>query len=152
MQIARHSATSAYNQVGVETGVSFASPHQLILLLYEGALIAIADAKLHMRNKEVARKGEAISKAISIIQDGLILSLDEQKGEEIAKNLKALYEYVCNRLALANAKNQTETLDEVAKLLLDLKGAWESIGKTTAPVQPEPTHLQQRAAVSYGKV
>lgn len=153
MQVANRSAINAYSQVEVETGVNFASPHQLILLLYDGSLTAIAEAKLHILNKEIAAKGASISKAISIIEQGLKASIDDHAGDSIAQNLKALYEYMGKRLLLANLNNSPEILDEVARLLLELKGAWEAIGKTTIPaVQPEPTHLQQRAAISYGKV
>ncbi|MEW6313219.1 MAG: flagellar export chaperone FliS [Pseudomonadota bacterium] len=151
MQVASRTVINAYSQVGIETGVNFASPHQLVLLLFDGALSAIANAKLHMSRKEIAAKGEAISKAISIIDAGLKASLDDHAGDQIAQNLKALYEYMGKRLLWANMKNSADALDEVTGLLLELKGAWEAIGKQNAP-QPEPTNLQNRVASSYGRI
>jgi flagellar protein FliS len=154
MNAMSRNALNAYSQVGVETGVAAASPHKLIAMLYEGALLSIASAKVHMQRKEVAKKGEAISKAIAIIDEGLKASLDEKVGGDLAQNLKALYSYMCQRLLVANLKNETEPLEEVAHLLVDLKGAWDAIGKqqeTAAVPQQQPEQAPNRASLSYGK-
>jgi len=121
------SGANAYAKVGVETGVVAASPHKLIVMLFEGAMVAVASAVQHMQAGEVAKKGEAISKAISIIDNGLRASLDKKVGGEIALNLDALYEYMSRRLVIANLKNQPQVLDEVYQLLKGLKDAWEAI-------------------------
>lgn len=145
-------ALNAYAQVGIETGIASASPHKLIAMLYDGALVAIATAKGHMERNEIAPKGEAISKAIAIINEGLIASLDEKAGGVLAQNLKALYEYMSNRLVLANLKNDTEVLDEVSSLLDGLKGAWEQIGQPPQAVALpliEPA-VPGRSSISYG--
>ena len=123
-------AAKAYARVGIETGVTTADPHKLILMLYEGALLSIAKAKVHMQRKEICAKGEAISQAISIIDQGLKASLDVKVGGKMAEKLYALYEYMCRRLLLANMKNQPEILDEVANLLRELNNAWCLIGKS----------------------
>lgn len=155
MNTMNRNALNAYSKVGVETGVFSASPHKLISMLFEGAQIAIAMAKVHMQRHEVGPKGVAISKAIAIIDEGLKLSLDEKAGGELAQNLKALYEYMCNRLLLANLKNEIEPLDEVARLLLELKGAWDAIGMQQAVAAPDmavPAEpVPNRASFSYGK-
>jgi flagellar protein FliS len=149
-------AANAYSQVGVESSMADANPHKLILMLFDGAIRAVAKARLAMTKGEIASKCEAISKAIAIIQEGLQLSLDIKAGGELAENLNALYEYMIHRLVLANLKNQVETLDEVGKLLVDLKNAWSAI----APKQVQPRRVdavpdnpppQRNAAVSYGK-
>lgn len=134
------SGANAYAKVGVETGVAAASPHQLIVMLFDGALTAISNAASQMKSSDIAGKGQSISKAISIIDNGLRASLDKTAGGDIADNLDALYEYMSNRLLLANLKNQPEILDEVHGLLKDLKQAWESIGSTPA-VANEPAPL-----------
>lgn len=126
-----HNPTAAYNKVGIETGVETADPHKLILMLFEGAMLSIAAASVHMRRNEahdIARKGEAISKAINIISNGLKASLDMDAGGDLAVKLAALYDYMCNRLLHANVHNQPAALDEVSHLLAELKGAWEQIG------------------------
>lgn len=124
---ARH-ALNAYSRVGTEIGVMAANPHKLVLMLFEGAQLAIAEAKLHMLRNETAAKGGAISKAIMIIDHGLKASLDVEAGGEMAEKLFALYEYMTNRLLIANLRNETKVLDEVTRLLAELHGAWEAIG------------------------
>lgn len=155
MNAMSRNALSAYSQVSVETGVVAANPHKLIAMLYEGALLSIASAKVHMQRKEIAEKGESISKAIAIIDEGLKASLDEKVGGDLALNLKALYSYMCQRLLVANLKNETEPLDEVARLLAELKMAWDAIGKQQEPATQAQSQSEQapnRAALSYGKV
>jgi len=130
--IARN-ALSAYSQVDMEVNVAVASPYKLILLLFDGALKAISVAKFNMQSTKVAgiaAKGEAISKAIAIIDEGLKLSLDVKAGGEMAENLNALYEYMCHRLLQANLKNDVGALDEVTKLLSEIRGAWAAIEKS----------------------
>lgn len=115
-----------YRKVGVQTSVEAADPHRLIQMLMEGALEKIAKAKQFMAHRSVAEKGRHISWAISII-DGLRLSLDKEKGGEIAQNLDALYDYMTRRLVAANADNNPGYLDEVASLLQEIKVGWDAI-------------------------
>ena len=131
----------AYAIVGLETGIASASPHKLIVMLYDGALVALLSAKTNIAANNIAAKGLAISKAISIIDNGLRASLDKNAGGEIAANLDALYDYMSRRLLHANLKNDVQILDEVHGLLADLRGAWVEIGdkvgqpQAAAPVQ-----------------
>ena len=122
------SGVSAYASVGVETGVLAASPHKLIVMLFEGAMLAVSTAARQMKAGDIAGKGKSISKAIAIIENGLRASLDRKTGGEIAANLDALYEYMGNRLVVANLENKVEILEEVNRLLGELKGAWDAIG------------------------
>ncbi|MGE5523032.1 MAG: flagellar export chaperone FliS [Rhodospirillaceae bacterium] len=127
MSFASQYAVKAYAKVEVETGVATADPHELVLMLYEGAMTAIINAERHMASGEVAGKGESISKAIMIIDDGLAASLDVAAGGAIAENLRALYAYMSQRLLAASVSNDPAPLQEVRKLLGELKGAWASI-------------------------
>lgn len=115
-----------YRKVGTQSEVEFADPHRLIQMLMEGALEKIGKAKTFMEQREIAEKGRHISWAISII-DGLRLSLDKEKGGDIAHNLDALYDYMTRRLVIANAENNTEYLNEVAGLLREIKSGWDGI-------------------------
>lgn len=121
-------AANAYAQVSLETGVSDADPHRLILMLFDGALFSIATASAAIERNDIPGKGQAISKAIEIINDGLKISLDYEAGGELAERLGALYDYMTSRLLYANIHSSRPTLDEVGGLLRDIKGAWESIG------------------------
>ena len=123
---------NAYAKVDMETGVLAASPQKLIIMLFDGAKLAIDRAFLHIQNNETAAKGRAISHAISIINDGLRASLNKKVGGEIALSLDALYEYMCNRLLEANLKNDLGVLTEIKGLLEELRGAWLIIDDTRA--------------------
>ncbi len=128
----RQNGVNAYAKVGIETGVTSASPHKLIVMLFDGALVSVATAILQMKAGNIPAKGAAISKAIMIIDSGLRASLDKKVGGEIAEGLDALYEYMAARLLQANLKNQVDILEEVHRLLSDLRGAWNAIGDSPA--------------------
>ena len=123
-----HNPKAAYHKVGIVTGIDSADPHKLVLMLFEGAMLAVSGASLHMQRNEIAKKGESVSKAINIIANGLKASLDTQAGGELAERLAALYDYMCARLLHANLNNQPAVRDEVSHLLAELKGAWAQIG------------------------
>ena len=128
----RNNPISAYQSTGVETGVASADPHKLILMLFEGAQLALAKARLHMQDNETEAKGVMISKAILIIDTGLKASIDRKEDNEIANNLYKLYDYMTHRLLVANLKNDQAILNEVSKLLSELYEAWEAIGENRA--------------------
>ncbi len=130
-------AISAYQKVGVDAAVEVADPHRLILLLFSGAQAAIGKARAAMQLSQVAAKGEAISKAIDIISNGLKASLDLEKGGDIAPRLDALYDYMVFRLLNANMKNDLKALEEVSGLLEEIHSAWRDI---------PPSEQQQVAA------
>jgi flagellar protein FliS len=120
-------AISAYQKVGVDAAIEVADPHRLILLLFSGAQAAIGNARAAMQQQQIAARGEAISKAIDIIRNGLKVSLDREKGGEIAERLDALYDYLVLRLLKANLNNDLAALAEVADLLEEIHGAWREI-------------------------
>lgn len=127
-----YNAARQYVTVGTEASVAEADPHRLIQLLLEGSIVRIMAAKDHLQHGEIARKGECIGQAMSII-DGLRASLNTEAGGEIARNLDNLYEYMSHRLLEANLKNDAVCLDEVTRLLGEIKGAWASIAPSQTP-------------------
>lgn len=118
---------NAYAKVEVETGVTSADPHKLVLMLFDGAVLAISTAAGAMQRGDVATRGQSTSKAIEIITNGLKASLDVDAGGELAERLSALYDYMCERLLYANLHNNRAALDEVAGLLEGLREAWQGI-------------------------
>lgn len=128
---------NAYAKVGLETGVGAASPHKLIVMLYDGALVSILGGIANMKAGNIAAKGAAISKAINIVDNGLRAALDKKVGGEIAENLDALYEYISARLLKANLDNDPAILEEAHALLSDLRDAWNAIAPQGAqPAAP----------------
>lgn len=121
----------AYARVGIESGVMSASPHKLIVMLFDGAIGFIRAARLHMQAGQVAAKGEAISKAIDVV-GGLSSALDHERGGELAGRLESLYDYVSDLLLKANLENSVVRLDEAERLLADIASAWREIGATAA--------------------
>lgn len=126
----------AYSQAGVEARVASADPHQLILMLYDGALMAIATASHQIEIGDVAGKGQSISRAIDIIGNGLKISLDMEAGGELSQRMYSLYEYMCTRLLHANSQNDRSALTEVSVLLGELRSAWEEIRQKLAQGAP----------------
>ena len=140
------SGVSAYANVGLETGVVAASPHKLIVMLFDGAITAVRKASDQMAAGDVPGKGTSISKAMTIIDSGLRSSLNKEAGGEIAANLDALYEYMGQTLLQANLQNKRELLAEVQGLLQDLRSSWEAIGAdATSRAAPAPAPRPQAA-------
>ena len=138
-----HNAARAYAQIGIETGVAAASPHGMIMMLYDGAILAIAEAKSHLAAQRIPNKGQAISRAISIIDEGLRASLDLRRGGKIASDLEQLYDYMNRRLLFASLRNDAAGLTEVSGLLRELREAWADIAHT---VESQSALTQQVAA------
>ena len=135
----KQSGVNAYAKVGIETGVTSASPHALIVMLFDGALVSVRSAIMYMKAGNIPEKGKAISHAILIIDSGLRAALDKKAGGEIAEGLDSLYEYMGARLLQANLKNQVELLEEVQRLLGELRAAWSAIGNSPAVQNGTPT-------------
>lgn len=120
------SAMKQYQQVSIQSGIMDASPHRLVQMLMEGFLERIAFAKGNIDRNEIAKKGENISRAITIV-NGLQSSLNKEAGGEIAENLNNLYDYMSLRLVLANSNNDISMLDEVSRLMLEIKSGWDNM-------------------------
>lgn len=143
----RQTGVNAYAKIGMETGVLAASPHKLIVMLFDGALTALNDAAAGIKNSDIGQKGKSLSKAIMIIDSGLRAALDKKAGGDIAEGLDALYEYMSGRLLTANLKNDPAILEEVQRLLMELRDAWNQIGDGPARAPAAaPTNLSKYAS------
>lgn len=127
-------SANAYSKIGLETGVTSADPHKLIMMLFDGAMLALTDAKRSMEEKRIPDKCKQIDQALNIIDSGLRASLDTQAGGELAERLDALYGYMSHRLVVANLKNDPAILQEVAGLLNEIRTAWAEIATDPAVV------------------
>ncbi|MCM2558066.1 flagellar export chaperone FliS [Alcaligenes faecalis] len=126
----------AYAQVGLETEVLSASPEHLITLLFNGARTAMLQARLHMEQGNIAGRGQSLSKAIDIVDSGLKMAVDTEKGGELARNLVATYDLILHNLMLANLRNDAEKLTLAERLLTDIADAWRSNVDTQRAKQP----------------
>lgn len=119
-------ALQQYKKIGTTNTVEESSPHRLIQMMMEHALSRIHFARGYMERDEVAKKGEYIGDAISVI-NGLQVSLNHKANKRISENFDALYAYMMRRLLQANIDNDPAILDEVAGLMRELKEAWDAI-------------------------
>lgn len=127
-------AINQYKNTG-NSSIAYADPHQLILQLMSGALDRIAQAKGAIQQQDVKMRGESTSKAIGII-DGLIACLDHDQKGDLADNLQALYEYMNFRLLEANVQLDTTKLDEVTRLMSEIRSAWVQIPEEAKKIHP----------------
>lgn len=127
----------AYARIGIESSVLSASPHQLIVLLFDGAQASIRAARIQMQAGNTAAKGLAISKALDIVNNGLAAALDTERGGEVAERLALLYDYIARLLLSANLHNDEQSLNEAESLLDEVATAWREIGTNTAPAAPD---------------
>lgn len=118
-------AANAYFQ----TKVSTTDQGQLLIMLYDGALRYLAQARDKMLAKDYAAKGVLISKVIDIINE-LSSSLNLEKGGSLATNLNNLYVLCTARLLQANLKMNIESLDSVVQILSGLRSAYAQIVDT----------------------
>jgi flagellar secretion chaperone FliS len=142
-----------YKKISIETGVEAANPVELIVMLYEGAIVSCYSAIPYVQKNDYPNKSHFIFKAIRIIQCGLRMSLNKQEGGEIAESLDALYIYMNNLLIKANIENTTAPIQEVIKLLTELRGAWEAISHTEeANLRKKPSLATQNNNLYLEKV
>lgn len=117
-------SAQTYANIELETKVSSASPERLITLLFDGALAAIAKAKLYMESNNISGRGASISKAIEIVDCGLKASVNSETGGEVAQSLITTYDLVTSNLLLANLNADKEKLELAEKMLSEIAQAW----------------------------
>ncbi|NLY34370.1 MAG: flagellar export chaperone FliS [Alcaligenaceae bacterium] len=115
----------AYAKVGLETQVLTASPEELITIMLEATQSCVMKARLYFQNGDIAKRGENISKAISIIDSGLIPGIDESAGE-VAKNMILSFRLMSQHLLQASLNQEESHLDVVEKMLADITDAWKT--------------------------
>lgn len=137
-----------YARVAVETGVAASDPHALVAMLYDGAIAAVNGAQGHLAAGRVSEKCTAIARATRIVDEGLKAGVDRTAGGALAERLIQLYDYMVMRLLQANLRNDAEALAEVARLLGELRSAWQQIGRPTAAPAPYSASIAARVAVA----
>ncbi len=125
MSFARTNGSNAYRQIANHGGVAEADPHKLILMLLDGALQRIAQARGCAQNGASVDATLHLQRAIAIV-DELRGCLDMSRGE-IATNLDNLYEYISRQLLVAMVPSRREHLPHLAGLLGEIRTAWAAI-------------------------
>lgn len=129
------SGASSYQKVGLESAVMSASPHQLIVMLFDGAHSALVRARLFLEQGDMVSKGQALSHAINIIDNGLKAGLDMDVEGDLPQNMASLYDYMVRRLLQSNLHNDVEGIIEVEGLLNNIADAWKQISTSASTHQ-----------------
>ena len=121
-----NSGLNQYKAVSTHGQLDEATPHRVTQVMLETLSTRIAEARGYAERGEIDQKGSAIGKAIAIVE-GLVMSLDMQRGGEIAANLEALYDYIFRGLLSANVSGNEAKLDEMAALVSEIQTGWNGI-------------------------
>lgn len=97
-------------------------------MLFDGVHAALKKAEWAIEQENVALKGEAITKAINIIESGLRAALDAENGGDLAEELDMLYDYMGRTLVRANLDSDASLVAEVDALIENIGSAWKQIG------------------------
>ena len=133
-----------------KTSVVTADPKRLVLMCYEGAIESLKIGKQKIIEKDYEAKSKAFIKAQDIINE-LLCSLNFEKGGAIARNLDSLYHYMLRVILNADLKKDTNAIDDIIRMLEELKSAWEEIFyKQSKHVAPEPKEFVENKRQASG--
>jgi flagellar protein FliS len=104
------------------------SPLELVVMLYDGALRYLGEAKTAVIRKDVATRAAAVSRALAILTE-LQGTLNVKEGGDIAERLDSLYAYAIGRLLDVTTKQDATAIDDVVKVLVPLRESWAQIAQ-----------------------
>jgi flagellar protein FliS len=117
---------AAYQSVAVHGGLAIEAPHQLTLMLMDGALDRLHAARGCIERGEIGNKAQLLHRVVAIIAE-LRGSLDHHNGGPLAHNLDDLYEYMARQVIRANAEGRASLVEEVISLLGEIRSAWMAV-------------------------
>ena len=131
-----NTALAQYGRIKNDTQSMYASPHQLVLMLFDGAIEAMSMTIGAIQQNNIPLRSKQSSRAIAII-NGMRDCLDIETGSELADNLDSLYLYMAQELFIAGLKNDTKTIQNIQTMVKDIRESWGKI--------PLDKHFIQRA-------
>lgn len=114
--------SSIYKEISINTS----SPTKLVVMLYQGAVKFLREAADDIRRQDYVHKRQSIDRAVAIV-NYLQVTLDTEKGQEIAHELNRLYTYMTEKIFEGSTKLDCAPIEEVIKLLETLLSGWEQI-------------------------
>ena len=124
---------SAQTQAYRASSVMTASPEQLVVMLYDGALRFLRQAEAAMTEGAWQHSGERLGRAEAIV-DELLATLNMSAGE-IAERLQAIYVFCKRCMIEARIERSPEKIGHTLRLLSELRGAWAQIPAQTVAAQ-----------------
>jgi flagellar secretion chaperone FliS len=132
-----------------ELNVTTASPMELILMLYDECIRSLDKAEKAFETipepERIEVTGNSLLHAQDIITE-LAVSLDMEKGGEIARNLQRLYDFMVNHISRANVNKELKPIQDVRRMMGELREAWFEIAKQ------EPPRPQETVPTLSGKI
>ena len=114
-----------------QTQVQSRTPLELVVMLYDGALVSLSSARAAIERRDIASRRDSIGRALAIISE-LQSTLNMEQGGEVAAQLDELYEFASRRLLDATIKNEVTPVDEVSRVFTTLRDAWQTIAAPPA--------------------
>ena len=114
-----------------ETEVLTATPGQLVVLLYDHLLLSLRRASVAMAGKDFELQGECLEKSRNVLTE-LLVTLDREKGGEVASNLAALYSFLLGKLVQVGVRSDVARLDRVMRMIGELRDAFAQVSATPA--------------------
>jgi flagellar protein FliS len=121
----------------LQTQVRSRTPLELVVMLYDGALRAVATAAEAQAKRDIRTRRDNVSKALGILAE-LQSSLDREQGGKIAEELDELYAWMTSRLVDATVKQDVKPLNEVKRVLQILLDAWQQVAANPVPAGTAP--------------
>jgi flagellar protein FliS len=122
-------AARAYQNVDRHTAVISGNTVDLVILLYEKLLQRFREARKAIELNDISARGEATSKAIELIEKGLIGCLDMRQGGALAEQLRHQYSLWLNQVLRCNLTADLGLLEKVEAEVKDILSAWQEIKK-----------------------
>jgi flagellar protein FliS len=113
------------------TNVHTRSPLELVVMLYDGALQSLADARAAIARKDIAERANAVSKALAILTE-LQGTLNMKDGGSLAEELDRLYAYSISRLVDVTTKRDAKAIEDIVRVLTPLRDGWAQIAQQAA--------------------
>ncbi len=123
-----------------------ADPVTLVAMLYDKAVLSLKAAVQAIHKDEIEVRWKNSHRAREIINH-LFMTLDLEKGGEIASNLEALYAYMLQRLLDVDVKNDPRAAEEVIELLEPLRASWSELARTSADIKIDQSGIVAVAAI-----
>ncbi len=127
-----------------DTAVKTANPLQLVVILYDGAIQALKEAREHIRRKDIGNRARCLNRSVAFISE-LQASLNFNSSGDIAGSLNRLYDFMRHGIFKAGLEQRVEPLDQVIGLLENLRSAWGELASQSSNAAPQTAEVNAPA-------
>jgi flagellar protein FliS len=115
-----------------EAEVASASPGQLVVIIYDHLLVNLKRARMLLAPNELTARSDALERARAALTE-LLVTLDRERGGEIAARLASLYTFMLAELSVLGVKPSAERLDAIVAIAAELRAAFDTAARVAAP-------------------